>query len=219
MTMPSLVLMLAAGLASGFAAGGPRHGHGVVRVRATAAVAPCVEAAARAYTTPSRRVVVETGRLAEGAADVFVGAAAEVTRALEGGAAAVDSDAEVARVPWLLVVPAGNPQALRGLADAERAGVEVWVAGGPAANEARRALRKLAPERLREASDGAVPRGAAAALAPLCLAGPGERLPVDVPELIVEAAVSARASRPDAARDFVAFLASPAGRRAFDAVP
>jgi ABC-type molybdate transport system substrate-binding protein len=72
---------------------------------------------------------------------------------------------------------------------------------------------------LREASDGAVPRGAAAALAPLCLAGPGERLPVDVPELIVEAAVSARASRPDAARDFVAFLASPAGRRAFDAVP
>ena len=68
-------------------------------------------------------MVVETGALADAAAaDVLVGAAAEVTRALEGGAAAADSDAEVARVRWLLVVPAGNPQALRGLTDVERAG-------------------------------------------------------------------------------------------------
>jgi len=212
--MPSLVLMLAVLLA-----GGGRAGQGVVRVRATTAVAPCVEAAARAYSTPSRRVVVETGRLADATADVLVGAAVELTRALEGGAAVIDSDAEVARVPWLLVVPAGNPQALRGLADVDRAGVEVWVAGGPAAHEARRALQKLAPERAREASDGAVPRGAAAALAPLCLAGPGERLAVDVPELVVQAAVSAGAARPVAARDFVAYLASAAGRRAFAAVP
>jgi extracellular solute-binding protein len=219
--MPKVALMLASGLAvglaAGLAAGGGRPGDGVVRVRATPAVALCVEAAARAYG--ARRVVVETGRLADGAADVLVGAAAEVTRALEGGSAVTDSDAEVARIPWVLVVPAGNPQALRSLADVDRAGVEVWVAGGPAAHEARRALQKLAPERVREAPDGAVPLGAAAALAPLCLAGPGERLAVDVPELVVQAAVSAGAARPAAARDFLAYLISAAGRRAFAAVP
>ena len=191
------------------------RGDPVVRVRATTAVSPCVLAAARAYEKKGR-VAVETGSLADAAtADVLVGAAAEVTRALEGGAAAPDSDAEVARVKWVLVVPEGNPNQIQGLADAERAAVEVWVAGGPAAYEARRAVEKLAPARVREASDGAVPRGAAAALAPTCLAGPGERINVDVPDLVVEAAVSAKASRPEAARDFVAFLASPAGRRAF----
>jgi len=193
---------------------------GALRVRATAAVAPCVEAAARAYQKKAGRVVVETGSLGDtGPADVFVGSAAEVTRALEGGAAVLDSDAEVARVRWLLVVPEGNPHQIHGLADLDRAGVEVWIAGGAAAYEARRAVQKLAPERAREASDGAVPRGAAAALAPLCLAGPGERVSVDVPDLVVQAAVSAQASRPDAARGFVAFLASPAGRGAFAPAP
>jgi hypothetical protein len=178
-----------------------------------------VEAAARAYEKKERRVLVETGPLDARSADVFVGAAAEVTRALEGGAAVADSDTEVGRVRWLLVVPEGNPQALTGLADVDRAGVEVWVAGGPAAHEARRALQEVAPERARESSDGAVPGGAAAALAPACVAGPGERLAVEVPDLVVEAAISARASRPEAARDFVAFLASPAGRRAFAPAP
>ena len=214
--MPLLLFFL---MLSATPEGSIHRGDAVVRVRATTAVSPCVLAAARAYEKKGR-VVVETGSLADGAgADVLVGAAAEVTRALEGGAAAPDSDAEVARVKWLLVVPQGNPNQIHGLADAERAAVEVWVAGGPAAYEARRAVEKLAPARVREASDGAVPRGAAAALAPTCLAGPGERINVDVPDLVVEAAVSAAASRPEAARDFVAFLASPAGRRAFSPAP
>ena len=72
---------------------------------------------------------------------------------------------------------------------------------------------------MREAADGSIPSGAAAALAPVCLAGAGERMPTDVPDLVVEAAVSARAQSPDAARGFVAFLASPAGRSAFAPAP
>jgi hypothetical protein len=213
-----LLLMATAGLAA-LAADAARPAP-VVRVRATTAVAPCVRAAARAYETPGRRVVVETGALADPAgADVLVGAAAELARALEGGAAVLDSDAKVARLPWMLVVPSGNPHGIARLADVERAGVEVWVAGGPAAHEARRALRAVAPDRAREAEGGAVPRGAAATLVPACLAGEGDRLPVEVPDLVVEAAVSAHAVRPDAARDFVAYLASPAGARSFAVRP
>jgi ABC-type molybdate transport system substrate-binding protein len=216
--LPSLLVLATAAAAAApavtCAAAGPRDG--ALRVRATTAVAPCVEAAARAYEKKGGRAVVETGALGEAtAADVLVGAAAEVTRALESGAAAPDSDAEVARVPWVLVVTTGNPYGVHNLADAARAGIEVWVAGGPAAHAARRAAFAAAPDRVREASDGVAPAGAAAALAPLCLAGAGERVPVDVPELVVEAAVSARTSQARAAGDFVTFLASPAGRRAF----
>jgi len=218
--LPSLLVLAAAGLIAGGEAGVAVPQTGALRVRATTAVAPCVEAAARAYEKSGGRAVVETGALGDATtAEVLVGASAEVTRALEGGAAAADSDEEVARVPWVLVVTTGNPYGVHRLADAGRAGIEVWVAGGPAAHAARRAAEQAAPQQVREASDGLVPNGAAAALAPLCLAGAGERLPVDVPDLVVEAAVSAHAGRPDAARAFVAFLASPAGRRAFAATP
>jgi hypothetical protein len=217
--MAPLLVLLTAAATSAAPAGGVHRGDPVLRVRATPAVSPCVEAAARAYEKKGR-VVVETGSLADPAlADVLVGAAAEVTRALEGGSAVTDSDAEVARVKWVLVVPEGNPSQIHGLGDADRAAVEVWIAGGPAAHEARRAAEKLAPARVREAPDGSVPRGASAALAPACLAGPGERLAVAVPDLVVEAAVSAAAARPEAARDFVAFLSSAAGRRAFATAP
>ena len=216
----ALIAATAVSTAAPAVAGGVGPRHGALRVRATAAVAPCVEAAARAYQKAGGRAVVETGVLAgDTTADVFVGAAAEVTRALESGAAAADSDAEVARVPWLLVVTAGNPYQVHRLADTTRAGIEVWVAGGAAAHAARRAAQDAAPQQVREASDGSVPSGAAAALAPLCLAGAGERLTVDVPDLVVEAAVSARSSRTEAARGFVAFLATPAGRSAFAPAP
>ena len=221
MHLPSLVTTAAAagalaGVLSGAAAGAEGRHAGALRVRATTAVAPCVEAAARAWERAGGRAVVETGALGDAAAAaVLVGASAEVTRALESGAAAPDSDAEVARVPWVLVVTAGNPYGVRTLADAARAGIEVWVAGGAAAHNARRAAEAAAPQQVREASDGVAPAGAAAALAPLCLAGAGERVAVDVPELVVEAAVSARTSHAAWAGDFVTYLASPAGRRAF----
>ena len=217
----TITAALAAAVASAAAfAGGMGPDRGKLRVRVTAAVGPCVQAAARAYEKAGGRAIVETGDLREaGTADVLVGAAAEVTRALESGAAAPDSDAEVARVRWVLVVPTGNPYQVHRLADTARAGIEVWVAGGAAAHAARRAAQDAAPGQLREASDGSVPSGAAAALAPACLTVAGERLPTDVPDLVVEAAVSAAAKSPEAARGFVAFLASPAGRSAFAPAP
>src|SRR5687768_10466542 len=182
---------------------------GALRVRATAAIAPCVQAAALAYGKAGGRAVVESGDLTgDTTADVLVGAAAEVTRALEAGHAAADSDTEVAKVRWVLVVPTGNPYQVQRLADTVRADVEVWVAGGAAAHAARRAAQDAAPRQVREASDGSIPSGAAAALAPVCLTVAGERMPVDVPDLVVEAAVSSRARSPEAARGFVAFLAS-----------
>ena len=191
-----------------------------LRVRATAAVAPCVEAAARAYEKTGGRVAVETGPFAgaEGA-DVLVGAAAEVTRAVESGAAAADSDTAVARVPWVLRVSAGNPYQLRDLSDAQRAGIEVWVGGGTAAHAARREAEARAGAAVRESKDGLVPAGAAAALVPLCQAGAGgERIALQMPELAVEAAVSKDAARPEDARAFISFLTSPAARQAFGAV-
>ena len=221
--MPSLAVLsaaIAAAVATAAVAGGAGPSHGALRVRATAAVAPCVQAAAAAYQKAGRRVVVETGDLGDAAtADVLVGAAAEVTRALETGAAAPDSDTAVAKVRWVLVVPNGNPYQVHRLADTARADVEVWVAGGAAAHAARRAAQDAAPRQVREASDGSIPSGAAAALAPACLAGAGERMPTDGPDLVGEAAVSARAGSPAAARAFVAFLASPAGRSAFAPAP
>jgi len=221
--MPSLSLMsaaIAAAVAATAVAGGVGPRQGALRVRATAAVGPCVQAAARAYEKAGGSAVVETGGLGpDVAADVFVGAAVEITRALEGGAAAADSDTEIARVPWVLVVSTGNPYQLQRLADAARTDVEVWVAGGAAAHAARRSAQAEAQGHVREASDGAVPSGAAAVLAPVCLAGAGERLPTDVPDLVVEAAVSARAKSPEGARLFMAFLASPAGRSAFAPAP
>src|SRR5262245_6709559 len=71
-------------------------------VRASQAVIPCVAAAAREY--PLARVTVLAGGYRELAgADAFVGAAPEVTRALESGAARLRSEVDIASVPWVLV--------------------------------------------------------------------------------------------------------------------
>jgi ABC-type sulfate transport system substrate-binding protein len=148
-------------------------------------------------------------------ADVFVGADVEVTRALESGAAAIKSEADVATIPWVLVVEPGNALGLRGTADLDRAGLEVWVLGGLAANEARRALAHLPPERLKESEDPRLLRSAGVALVPLSLAGSGERLAVDVPALVARAVVVEGSKRPEVARAFVSFLASAPGQRAF----
>ena len=81
-----------------------------LRVRASSVVAPCVEAAVRAWPD-GRGVQVETAPAnAAGPADVIVASAVELTRALEGGAAEVGSDVDVARVPWVVQVRPGGPQ-------------------------------------------------------------------------------------------------------------
>jgi ABC-type molybdate transport system substrate-binding protein len=197
--------------AASLAAAGPAA---VLKVRATEAVAPCVAAAARSYELASgERVVVETGRATdETRADVLASSAVEMTRALESGRAVAGSEEDVARIPWVLSVQEGNPLGVSGLADLERPGVEVTVFAGPAAYEARRALRGRA---VRETSDAKALRAAPVALVPLSLAGPGPRLPVEVPAIEARAAVATSAGRPEAALAFVRFLASERGQDAF----
>lgn len=185
-----------------------------LRVRATEAMAPCVASASRAFTGGTGgRLTVETGDLADASADVLVGSAVEVTRALESGGAQNDSDVEIARVPWVLVLGEAAPvvESLKAIAVA---GLEVEVPAGPASYEARRALLAASAGRVRE-SDASALRKAGIALVPLSLAGPGRRIAVDVPALVAQAAVGARAASPDLARAFVAFLGGEDGRRAF----
>lgn len=187
---------------------------GALSVRASSAVAPCVAAAAREFRLSTASVAFGGFRdLAD--ADVFVGADVEVTRALESGAAVIRSEADVASIPWVLVVQSGNPLALRGTGDLARTGLDVWVLGGLAASQARRALAQIPPERLRESEDVGALHSAAPALVPLSLAGAGEWLAVDVPALVARAVVATGSKHRDAAKAFVRFLASEPGQRAF----
>jgi hypothetical protein len=188
-----------------------------LRVRVTPAVAPCVTAASPSW--PGARVAVETAGLRDpGPADVLVGTGVEMTRALEGGQGVVNSDVEIAEIPWVLAVASGNPRRVRSLAEAREKGVEVVVLGGPAAYEARRALAGGGTSRVRESTDRQVLRAASVALLPLSLAGSGERIAVpEVPALRATAAVAVGAAQPERAEQFVRFLGSEAGQRAFAA--
>jgi len=194
-----------------------RAGVPTLRVRVSTAVAPCVQAVARTYETArGTPVFVETGALpGEGAADAYVGATVELTRVLEGGTGVLDSDVDVAEIPWVLAVTASGPAAVRSLADLSRSDTEIALLSGPAAYEARRALAGQGALRLRETADPAALRAAPVAIVPLSLAGPGQHNRLDVPPMRVTAAVAVQAAHPDAARAFVAFLASEAGQKAF----
>lgn len=185
-----------------------------LRIRATEAMAPCASAAARTFATAGGpAATVETGALDDATADVLVGSGVEMTRALESGLGRDDSDVAIAEVPWVLVL-ADRAPAVVSLDEAVRAGLEVEVLAGAAAHEARRLLSgKVA--RVRESGDVAELRKAEAALVPLSLAGPGRRITVDVPALVAQAAVGARAAAADVARTFVTYLGSEAGKRAF----
>jgi hypothetical protein len=186
----------------------------VLRVRATEAMAPCLVAATRALPAgPGRSSTLETGDLADATADVLVGSAVEITRALESGLALFDSDVDIASVPWVLVLGEKAPD-LHSLKEVAAAGLEVEVPAGPASYEARRALAAASAGRVRE-SDALALRKAGIALVPLSLAGPGRRIAVDVPALLAQAAVGARAASPEAARALAAFLGGENGRRAF----
>ena len=188
-----------------------------LRVRATPAVAPCVTAASPSW--PGGRVAVETAGMRDaGPVDVLVGTSVEMTRALEGGGAVVNSDVDIAEIPWVLSVASGNPLRVRSLADAREKGAEVVLLGGPVAYEARRALAGAATSRVRESTDRQTLRAASVALLPLSLAGSGERIAVpEVPTLRATAAVAVGAAQPERAEQFVRFLGSEAGQRAFAA--
>lgn len=206
---PQLALA-AALLALPFAADPP----GRLRVRASSVVAPCVEAAARAWPGPRSAVHVETaGPLTPGPADVLVASSVELTRALEGGTAEEGTDVDVARVPWVMQVRSGGAK-IRGAADLATSGVEVTVPDSPAAYEARRWVAAAGGGRVREAT-GRELSEAPVAVIPLSLAGAGERIAVDIPSMVVRAALALRPERPGEARAFVAFLASEPGQKAF----
>jgi hypothetical protein len=189
-----------------------------LRVRVSAAVAPCVAAASQSWSG-GRRFAFETASLRDpGPVDVLVGSLVEMTRALEGGEAVVNSDVDIAEIPWVLSVAAGNPLRVRSLNDVREKGVDLVMLGGPASYEARRALAGGGTVRVREVSDRATLRGAPVALVPLSLAGGGERIAVsEVPPLRTSAAIGAHAAQPERAQEFVRYLGSEAGQRAFSA--
>src|SRR5512145_1201446 len=203
--------LLTAGLATALlAAGGARP----LRVRASEVVAPCVEAAVRAFPAPAGGIAVEVASAAApGPADVIVASAVELTRALEGGAADANTDVDVARIPWVVQVRGGG-KAVRKAADL--AGVEVAVPDSPAAYEAIRWARATTGGRARSAGERVL-REAPVVLLPLSLAAPGERIAVDVPALVARAALGVDTGRRSEAQAFLTFLGSETGGKAFAA--
>src|SRR5262249_18106906 len=109
-------------------------------VRASEALVPCAAAAGRAFERASGRPVAVQPGLVGTSADALVASGIEMTRAIEGGAAVDGSEVSVARIPWVLVLPTGNPAGIRGLSDLDREGVAVEIPAGAAAYEAKRAL-------------------------------------------------------------------------------
>jgi hypothetical protein len=196
-------------MAIGAPAGSP------LRVRASSVVAPCVEAAVRAWPAAGGAVDVETAALlTPGPVDVLVASAVELTRALEGGTAEPGSDVDIARVPWVMQVRGGGTASIRRAADLAGSGLEVIVPESPASYEAWRWARSTSGGRVRSATGRAL-REAPVVLVPLSLAAPGDRMAVDVPPIVVRAATGVAPGRPDDARALVAFLASEPGQKAF----
>ncbi|HLA76595.1 MAG TPA: substrate-binding domain-containing protein [Vicinamibacteria bacterium] len=201
MSVIRILLLLA--LAGG-AAGAAEH---PLIVRASPLFSSCVEASARSYAARGVRVGAGGGE-----ADVLVASDVEVTRALETGMAFLDSDVDVARVPWVLRVPAGNPSRVASLDQALAQGVEIALPKDPAAYEARRLV--AGRERVREDPEAG---SAPTALLPLSLARGGEHIPTDIRPLHVRAVVLSGSKQQAAARAFASFLGSEAGQRAFAA--
>jgi hypothetical protein len=190
-------------------------GQASLRIRSSAVASPCVEAVGRAWEARGGRALdVETGALRDaGDWDVLVGSGVELTRALEGGDAVIDSDVGIADIPWVLHLTSGGD--VRSLSDVVQSGVEITMLAGPAAYEARRALARDGTVSVRETTDGAELRSAPVALVPLSLAGSGRQVEVDVPPVRVDAAVGMRARHGDDAQAFVRYLGSEAGRQVF----
>jgi hypothetical protein len=163
-------------------------------------------------------VRVETGSV-EGAAsatgsDVLVGSVDELTRTLESGAVDLGTDAEIARIPWVLV------GAVSDVRSAARSEAPVRVPGGVVSREARRALAQqgLSPQRLASLPPGASAVRLAAgesAIVPLSLAGSSTGTSVAVPPVAVRAVAVTGSARPAEARAFVQFLAAGTGNEAF----
>jgi len=209
------VRLAALGAALLWSAGAPRAGDEIL-VRVSPAAAPCVAAVVREYPGPGRPRM-ETGPLKDPGPHVIVGSSVEVDRVMDSGGGLHDTDVDVARIPWVLVVAPGQAAPERGLAGLSAAAADVAVLAGPEAYAARRALRDLPDRRVREASDPAVLKSAPLALVPLSLAEGGQQVATDVAPVRIRAAVATAGAGSPAARAFVAFLAGDTGRGAFAA--
>jgi hypothetical protein len=185
-----------------------------VQVRATRETAPCLRAALAASPRWREAARIEEGGPRDpGPADVLVASEIELTRALESGAAVANSDADLARIPWVFRGP--GARSVSDAALASGAGPAVAVPAGPVAYEARRALGAT---RMVEASDVRTLEEATVALVPLSLAGEGPTVPAPaVAPLVARTALASGAKQPAAGRVLVDYLASEAGRRAFAA--
>ncbi|HSD28474.1 MAG TPA: substrate-binding domain-containing protein [Vicinamibacteria bacterium] len=194
-----------------------------LRVKASAAVAPCVAAAAGEYERAAgRRVAVETSAIgspdsADGA-DVVVAADQELNRVIESGTSHPDLDVEVARIPWVLVGAPGT--AAPELGSLGRSASVVRSLDGVVARETWRRLRLLgfAPARVERVRETPLRLQAGeAAVVPLSLAGPGPVTTLDVPPLSVHALGVRASPRSSAARAFLDFLSGEPGNAAFRA--
>jgi hypothetical protein len=194
---------------------------GPFRIKASPVVAPCVEAAARAYRQTSGRIVevhteaIERRDAGDGF-DVVVGADEELTRVIEGGSSHPDRDVDVARIPWVLLTP--SPGA--GGAALSKSGAPVRVIDGPVGLEARAWLRRTgrlaASEALaREGARSLAP--GESALVPVSLAGGVLGVAVDVPPVVARAVGMRASAQPAVVVEFLAFLETGPGSTAFGA--
>jgi hypothetical protein len=183
---------------------------GPVRVRASAAFAPCLEPALAAFSRESGIATVLDVNEPDppGEADVVVGDDAELQRLLEGGTADIPSSFDLGYIPWVFVVPERSPESVSALASADR----VYLPGGKVGLVGRVALKAVSAERVRVSSDPKELRQASYALVPRSLAGPGEHRPAGVRALVATAAMITAAPHPAGARQLLAFLKSPRGR-------
>jgi len=187
-----------------------------LRVRTTEALAPCVRAAADAYTRHGRTVLVDVGTLSEARhGDAMVGGSTEVTRAIEGGHAVEGSDLDVAHIPWVLAVRAEGESRVDSLDDLLQGREEIWVFGGSVGYEARRALQGLPAERLHLTTDLDQLAQAEVAVLPLSLAAGTPGPVLEIPPILARAVVAADSGAREAAGAFVRFLGSADGREAF----
>jgi len=197
------------------APGPPAHGApaGPLRVRASAAFAPCLEPALAAFSRETGLATVLDVNEPDppGDADVVVGDDVELQRVLEGGGADIPSSFDLGYIPWVFVVPESSPApVLSAMAAADR----VYLLGGKVGLQGRAALSGLSGERVRLSRDPKELRQAAYALVPRSLAGPGEHRPAGVPALVATVARVSAAPHPAGARQLLAFLKGPRGRAA-----
>ena len=196
-----------------------------LHVKASPAVAPCVAAAITEYRRATGQTVsLEIADLGSPAsvagADVVVAADEELNRIIESGTSDPNLDVDVARIPWVLVVPAqADAVDVRSLG---RTAATVRTLHGVVAREAWRNLQQqgVAPARVERVRQLRAPielGPGEIGVVPLSLAGAGQASSLPVPPLTVRALGVRASAHTTAAGRFLTFLTEGAGQTAFRA--